>query len=199
MSNEHELEAVLDYTFRRRGGSGPAYATIVGGGANATVLHYITNDQKLNDGEVVLVDAGCELEGYVSDVTRTFPIGGRFGKAERAQVFDQTLHHRHFLKQEVQVGLVRIVDPVEHRLDFTSHDGQRRPELMTEIGKQLTPLLICLFQPASHRVERARELALLVFQLGFNDASDVMARELHATAQTQAALRLRTIQPYEKT
>ena len=50
----------------------------MGGGANATILHYVRNDQKLRDGEVVLIDAGCELEGYASDVTRTYPIGGRF-------------------------------------------------------------------------------------------------------------------------
>jgi len=81
--HEYEMQAAIEYVFRKRGASGPAYTTIVGGGANATVLHYIANDQKLVDGELVLVDAGCELEGYASDVTRTFPVGGRFGKAGR--------------------------------------------------------------------------------------------------------------------
>ncbi len=80
---EYELEAAIEYTFRRRGGRGAAYTTIVGGGKNATVLHYVTNDQKLRDGELVLIDAGCELEGYASDVTRTYPIGGRFTEAGR--------------------------------------------------------------------------------------------------------------------
>jgi Xaa-Pro aminopeptidase len=75
---EYELEAAIEYTFRRRGALGSAYTTIVGGGSNATVLHYIRNDQKLRDDELVLIDAGCELEGYASDVTRTFPVGGRF-------------------------------------------------------------------------------------------------------------------------
>ncbi len=81
---EYELEAALEYSFRRRGARGPAYTTIVGSGANATVLHYVRNDQKLREGELVLVDAGCELGGYASDVTRTYPIGGRFGGAGRA-------------------------------------------------------------------------------------------------------------------
>ena len=72
---EYELEAAIEYTFRRRGASGPAYTTIVGGGANATVLHYVRNEQKLRDDELVLIDAGCELEGYASDVTRTYPVG----------------------------------------------------------------------------------------------------------------------------
>jgi Xaa-Pro aminopeptidase len=81
---EFELAAVLDYTFRRRGASGPAYESIVGGGRHATILHYVANDQKLVDGELVLVDAGCELEGYASDVTRTYPVGGSFRGAARA-------------------------------------------------------------------------------------------------------------------
>jgi Xaa-Pro aminopeptidase len=81
---EYELEAALEYTFRRRGARGAAYTTIVGGGANATVLHYVRNDQKLRDDELVLVDAGCELEGYASDVTRTYPVGGRFSGPGRA-------------------------------------------------------------------------------------------------------------------
>lgn len=82
--HEYELQAVLEYTFRRRGARGAAYATIVGGGRNATILHYIANDQKLRDGELVLVDAGSELEGYASDVTRTYPVGGRFSGPGRA-------------------------------------------------------------------------------------------------------------------
>lgn len=89
-ANEYELEAAIEYTFRRRGAAGPAYATIVGGGANATVLHYITNDAPLRDGELVLIDAGCEIEGYASDVTRTFPVGGRFEGPRRA-VYDIVL------------------------------------------------------------------------------------------------------------
>ena len=87
---EFELEAALNYTFRRRGGSGPAYTTIVGGGRNATVLHYVTNDQPLRDGDLVLIDAGCELEGYASDVTRTFPVGGRLEGAGR-EVYEVVL------------------------------------------------------------------------------------------------------------
>jgi Xaa-Pro aminopeptidase len=75
---EYELEAALEYTFRSLGARGPAYTSIVGGGRNATVLHYVRNDQKLSEGSLVLIDAGCELEGYASDVTRTYPVGGRF-------------------------------------------------------------------------------------------------------------------------
>jgi Xaa-Pro aminopeptidase len=89
-AGEHELEAVIDYTFRRRGGAGPAYESIVGGGANATVLHYVANDQPLSDGTLVLIDAGCEYAGYAADVTRTYPVGGRFTPEARA-VYDVVL------------------------------------------------------------------------------------------------------------
>lgn len=81
---EYEVEAAIDYTFRRRGAAGPAYESIVGGGRNATVLHYVTNADKLRENDLVVVDAGCELEGYASDVTRTYPVGARYegpGKA----------------------------------------------------------------------------------------------------------------------
>lgn len=80
---EYELEAELAHVFRARGGAGPAYGIIVGGGVRATILHYIRNDQRLAEGEVVLIDAGVELEGYASDVTRTYPVGGRFEPATR--------------------------------------------------------------------------------------------------------------------
>jgi len=81
---EYEVQAAIEYTFRRLGARGAAYTTIVGGGRNATVLHYVTNSEKLRDHELMLVDAGCELEGYASDVTRTYPVGGRFSDAGRA-------------------------------------------------------------------------------------------------------------------
>jgi Xaa-Pro aminopeptidase len=87
---EYEIEAVIEYTFRRLGARGAAYTTIVGGGSNATVLHYVTNSEKLRDDEMVLVDAGCELEGYASDVTRTYPVGGRFTAVGRA-IYDVVL------------------------------------------------------------------------------------------------------------
>lgn len=81
---EYALEAEISHVFRRRGGSGPGYTTIVGGGANATILHYIENDAPLQDGDLVCVDAGCEFAWYTADVTRTWPVNGRFTDAQRA-------------------------------------------------------------------------------------------------------------------
>jgi Xaa-Pro aminopeptidase len=82
-SMEYEIEAELLYRFRRRGAQFPAYWPIVAGGANACVLHYRDNNQRLNDGDLLLIDAGCELDGYASDVTRTFPVNGRFSRPQR--------------------------------------------------------------------------------------------------------------------
>ena len=79
---EYEIEALLDYSFRKSGGH-PGYGTIVGGGINATILHYVDNDQSLHKGELLLVDAGCEIDGFTADVTRTYPIGARFSPAQR--------------------------------------------------------------------------------------------------------------------
>ena len=80
---EYEIEAELLHEFRRRGAQAPAYTSIVAGGANACVLHYVSNDAVLNAGELLLVDAGCELDGYAADITRTYPVSGRFTPAQR--------------------------------------------------------------------------------------------------------------------
>lgn len=80
---EFELESIIDHTFRVGGGMGPGYTTIVGGGVNATILHYIENNAVLNDGDLVCVDAGCEYGFYTADVTRTWPVNGRFSDPQR--------------------------------------------------------------------------------------------------------------------
>ena len=80
---EHEIEAELLHEFRRHGAQAPAYTPIVAGGERACVLHYVQNDAVLRDGELVLIDAGCELDGYASDITRTFPVNGRFSGAQK--------------------------------------------------------------------------------------------------------------------
>lgn len=81
--HEYALEAELSYAFRKSGADAHAYTPIVAGGSNACVLHYVANNQMLQDGTLVLIDAGCEVEGYASDITRTFPVNGRFSSAQR--------------------------------------------------------------------------------------------------------------------
>ena len=80
---EYELEAEVAYEFRRRGASGHSFSPIVAGGHHACVLHYIENDKLLPEHGLVLIDAGCELEGYAADMTRTFPVSGRFSPAQK--------------------------------------------------------------------------------------------------------------------
>ena len=81
--SEYEVEAELLHEFRRHGAQAPAYTSIVAGGANACVLHYVENNARLNDGDLLLIDAGCELDGYAADITRTFPVDGKFSPAQR--------------------------------------------------------------------------------------------------------------------
>ncbi len=88
--SEYEIEAELLYEFRRNGAQFPAYSPIVAGGANACVLHYVANDAPLHDGDLLLIDAGCELDGYASDITRTFPVSGRYSGPQR-EVYELVL------------------------------------------------------------------------------------------------------------
>ena len=87
---EFEIEAELLHEFRRQGAQGPSYTPIVAAGEHACVLHYVSNDGMLDDGALLLIDAGCELDGYASDVTRTFPVNGRYSGPQRA-VYEMVL------------------------------------------------------------------------------------------------------------
>ena len=80
---EYQIEAELLHEFCRHGARHPAYPSIVAGGANACVLHYVGNNARLKEGDLLLIDAGCELEGYASDITRTFPVNGKFSDAQK--------------------------------------------------------------------------------------------------------------------
>ena len=81
---EYQLQAEIEHEFAMAGAAFPAYSSIVGGGANACILHYIENRDPLHDGDLVLIDAGCELDGYAADITRTFPVSGTFSGEQRA-------------------------------------------------------------------------------------------------------------------
>jgi len=101
---ENEIAALIEYTFRRRGGSGAAYETIVAGGENACILHYIENDQPLKDGDLLLIDAGAEFDCYACDVTRTFPVNGRFSLEQRA-IYDLVLEAEETAIEKVAPGV----------------------------------------------------------------------------------------------
>jgi Xaa-Pro aminopeptidase len=100
---EYEVEAELLHEFRVSGAQFPAYSPIVAGGANACVLHYVQNDAPLAEGALLLIDAGCELEGYAADITRTFPVNGRFSGAQRA-VYEIVLAAQRAAMDQVRAG-----------------------------------------------------------------------------------------------
>jgi Xaa-Pro aminopeptidase len=81
--HEYEIEAELLHEFVRNGARSPAYPSIVASGPNACVLHYVENTRRMMNGDLLLIDAGCELDGYASDITRTFPVSGRFSPVQR--------------------------------------------------------------------------------------------------------------------
>ncbi len=102
---EYSLEAELLYHFVREGARFPAYSTIVGAGDNACILHYIENNDKLKDGDLVLIDAGCELDCYASDITRTFPVNGKFTEAQ-AEIYQIVL--------DAQIAAIDATKPGNH-------------------------------------------------------------------------------------
>ena len=100
---EYEIEAELLYEFRRSGAQAPSYTPIVAGGPNACVLHYVANDAPLHEGDLLLIDAGCELDGYASDLTRTWPVNGRFSAPQR-DVYEIVLAAQHAAIDAVRGG-----------------------------------------------------------------------------------------------
>ncbi len=102
---EYHLEAELDYEFRKGGAKMPAYGSIVAAGRNACILHYRENDAALKDGDLVLIDAGCEIDCYASDITRTFPVSGVFS-AEQKAIYEIVL--------EANIEAFKFIGPGRH-------------------------------------------------------------------------------------
>jgi len=122
--NEFQVESLIEAYMRQKGASGVAYNSIVGGGDNATILHYVENNMPLKDGDLILIDAGAEYGGYASDITRTFPVNGKYSKAQR-EVYDVVLD-----VQEQCVEYTKTGNTVKARQEFSI-------ELLTEGMKKL--------------------------------------------------------------
>ncbi|MGB9182259.1 MAG: Xaa-Pro aminopeptidase [Pyrinomonadaceae bacterium] len=122
---EYEIEAHLEYIFRRQGANGPSYNSIVGSGANATILHYVENSATLRDGDLLLIDAGAEYKGYASDITRTFPINGRFTRAQR-EIYDLVL--------ETQMSCVEMARPGVAMDELKNHSIEMLTDGMVKLG-----------------------------------------------------------------
>jgi Xaa-Pro aminopeptidase len=114
---EHEVEAALLDVFRKNGSTGAGYTPIVAGGSHATTLHYIENNDLLRDGDLLLIDAGAEHQYYTADVTRTFPVNGRFTSIQRA-AYDHVLEAQRLAIEQAVVGssMVKIHDTAIRRL-----------------------------------------------------------------------------------
>ena len=117
--NEGQVEALMEAYMKDKGASGVAYNSIVGGGANATILHYVENNAPLKDGDLILIDAGAEYKGYASDITRTFPVNGKFTPAQR-EVYDVVLD-----VQEKCIEFTKTGNTVKGRQEYSI-------ELLTE-------------------------------------------------------------------
>ncbi|MHA3890902.1 aminopeptidase P N-terminal domain-containing protein [Acinetobacter sp. GXMZU3951] len=138
---EYALEAELNYVFGQNG-CVPAYNSIVGGGANACILHYVENNQVLKDGDLVLIDAACEYELYASDITRTFPVNGKFSPEQKA-LYEIVLNAQLAAIDAVQIGnsykephnvAVRIL--VEGLLSLGIMQGDLEQIIQTEAYRQ---------------------------------------------------------------
>ena len=122
--NEGQVESLMEAYMRDKGASGVAYNSIIGGGENATILHYVENNAPLKDGDLILIDAGAEYNGYASDITRTFPVNGKYTKAQR-EVYDVVLD-----VQEQCIEFTKTGNTVKARQEFSI-------ELLTEGMKKL--------------------------------------------------------------
>jgi Xaa-Pro aminopeptidase len=138
---EYALEAELNYVFGQNG-CVPAYNSIVGGGASACILHYVENNQALKDGDLVLIDAACEYELYASDITRTFPVNGKFSPEQKA-LYEIVLNAQLAAIDAVQIGnsykephnvAVRIL--VEGLLSLGIMQGDLEQIIQTEAYRQ---------------------------------------------------------------
>ncbi|MBQ4800249.1 Xaa-Pro aminopeptidase [Pseudoalteromonas sp. MMG006] len=118
-ATEFQLEAELHHHYAMNGAPHPAYGTIVGSGDNANILHYTQNSDVLKAGDLVLIDSGCELQGYAADITRTFPVNGQFSEPQAA-LYNIVLKAQAVAFEEVKPG------------GFMSHANKRAMEVMTQ-------------------------------------------------------------------
>ncbi len=122
---EYELQALIEQIFRARGAQSDAYTTIVASGNNANTLHYITNDDTLHQDDLVLIDAGCEYHMYASDITRTFPVSGKFSPAQKA-LYEMVL--------QVQLDVIEAIRPGIKRSTLQTLCEEKLCEGMVALG-----------------------------------------------------------------
>lgn len=122
---EYEVQALLEHTFKVNGAYSDAYSSIVASGNSANTLHYIENNQILKDGDLILIDAGCEYEYYASDITRTIPVNGEFTKAQK-ELYSMVL--------DVQLKIIKMIKPGVMRSKLQAKSEKLLCKGMVELG-----------------------------------------------------------------
>lgn len=122
---EYQVQSVYEQTCLAEGARLQAYLPIFGGGANAAILHYKENNMKLKSGDLLLVDAGCEWQGYASDITRTYPINGKFGK-KQAEIYDLVL--------AAQNSCIRRAKPGTSMIELNRHSQEVMAQGLADLG-----------------------------------------------------------------
>ena len=170
---EYELESLIDSIYRKNGGTGPAFLTIVASSANATTLHYTTNDRRIQDEDLVLIDAGCEYQYYCGDITRTFPANGKFTDAQRA-VYESVLEVQCKIIESIRPG-VSIGDPVQNAVELLT-------EAMLELG--------LLVGEKEQLIEQQEYRRFYMHSVGH-----MLGVEVHDVAKTRDGEKYKTFQP----
>lgn len=129
--NEFEVQALIEYLFRRNGADGPAYSSIVGSGPNSNILHYTANNRFMASGEVLLLDLGASYRGYAADITRTLPVDGRFTPEQRS-IYEIVLEAQKAAEREVRIGT--SWSDLERAADAVLEEGLARLGLIEAPG-----------------------------------------------------------------
>jgi len=122
---EYELQSEIEYIFKKRGAYSDAYTSIVACGNSANTLHYISNDKKLVDGELILIDAGCEYKYYASDITRTIPVSGKFSEAQK-ELYKMVL--------DVELKIIEMIQPNIKRTSLQKKSEELLCKGMIQLG-----------------------------------------------------------------
>jgi len=132
--SEYEVEAAIEYQFRSRGATRPAFPSIVGSGPNSTVLHYAENNRRMSSGDLVVIDVGAEFDGYSADLTRTYPVSGRFTRRQK-EIYNVVLAAQKAALEQVRPGATFDRDGSIYQAAFQTIDSRGRDRQGRRLGR----------------------------------------------------------------